>query len=42
MLAQSVRRVQPAKRTSNTFAKPADSLESESPSEQGELGGGLS
>jgi hypothetical protein len=41
MLAQSVRRVQPVKRTPKTLAKPADSQESESPLEQGGLGWGL-
>lgn len=41
MLTQSVRRIQPVKRTSKNFAKPADFPDSESPLEQGGLGGGL-
>lgn len=40
MLTQSVRRVRPVKRTSNTFAKPTDSPDSESSLEQGGLGRG--
>lgn len=41
MLTQSVRRVQPVKRTPKTLVKPIDSQESESPLEQGGLGRGL-
>lgn len=41
MLSQSVRRVQPVKRTPKPLAKPADSQESESPLEQGGWDGAL-
>ena len=39
MLTQSVRRVQPGKRTSGIFAKPADPLDSELWLKQGVTGG---
>ena len=38
MLTQSVRRVQPGKRTSGVFAKPANLLDSELWMEQGAWG----
>lgn len=41
MLSQSVRRVQPVKRTPKFLVKPADSQESESPPEGGDWGGML-
>lgn len=41
MLTQSVRRVQPGKRTFSIFATPADPLDSELWLEQGGAGGGV-